>query len=233
MPPTLVITRPDPAATRFVAAIEKALGRSVPVVHSPAFRIDPVEVPHDVAAEHYIFTSLNGVSQSPRLGLSDGQAWCVGDRTTAEASAFGFDAISAGGDADNLVSLIKSRRPSGKMVHICGQDTRGDVAQRLTRAGIACDAIVAYRQVPLSPSAALRALAKGTAPVVLPFFSPRSVLGVAGLAWHGPVFGIAMSGAVADTMVDMGFDVIETADQPTQAAMVARTTAVIQRLLDR
>ena len=136
MQPTLIITRPAPDGARFAADFT-----GVQVLLSPLQRIDPVDVV--CAAKGVIFTSTNGVAQAERLGMTSGPAWCVGDRTAQVAKAAGFDAVSAGGDVEDLLKLILTDRPAFSLAHIRGRDARGDLAPRLRAAGIDCTDCIA------------------------------------------------------------------------------------------
>ena len=233
MHPVLVVTRPGGAGLAFADKVMQALGRDLPVILSPAAEIVPLEVAVP-EADQVIFTSVHGVAQAARLGIAPGaSAWCVGDRTAQAAQAAGYQARSAGGDADALVALILEERPAGALLHVAGAQRRGEVAERLAQAGLTCTTLVAYRQRALPPSAALIAAAAGNVPLVSPVFSPRSAAPLALPDRRAPLHGIAMSPAVADALTDLGADTVVTVPRPDAAEMIAATCAVLQRLLDR
>ncbi|MCO4847362.1 MAG: uroporphyrinogen-III synthase [Yoonia sp.] len=167
MQPTLIITRPAPDGATFAAAFPR-----VRVLLSPLQRIDPVDV--DCFAKGVIFTSTNGVAQAERLGMTSGPAWCVGDRTAQAAQAAGFDAVSAGGDVEDLLKLILTDCPAFPLAHVRGRDARGDLAPRLRAAGIDCADCVAYNQTPVPMTASARQAIDGAEPVIIPLFSPRA-----------------------------------------------------------
>ena len=234
MSPILVLTRPEPEASRFAEAVWTAWGRSCEVIRAPAFRIVPLEVADDLSdVAHVVLTSANGVRQLERLAVPAGAvAWCVGDRTAAEAEAMGFETRSARGDADALVDLIAGAVPSGRMVHVAGRHTRGAVAERLTAAGIACIAVEAYAQEALPATSALIGALHGNRPLVAPVFSPRSAAPLAGLNRTAPLHVIAMSAAVAEAVEGFHPDTLRIATRPEAAAMQDAVVEVLGRLVD-
>ncbi|MBB1497425.1 uroporphyrinogen-III synthase [Paracoccus sp. MC1862] len=158
--PVVLITRPEAAARRFAAQVE-ALG--LRHVIAPLLRI--VGVPHDGAAVRdatgLVFTSENGVRfAGPGRGRP---AWCVGPRTAEQARKAGYDVREGPGDAARLIPLIDDLGPGWLHPH------GAHVAARLPAPGM-----VVYDQLPLPPSPEALALLQGTAPVILPLFSPRS-----------------------------------------------------------
>jgi uroporphyrinogen-III synthase len=128
-------------------------------------------------------------------------AYCVGDRTAQVAREAGFRVQSAQGDAEALLALILREKPQA-LIHLRGREARGDLAQRLSAAGVFTQERVVYAQdaQPLSDDAV--AVLSGKAPVLVPLFSPRSaeILGAAwqGLTTHAPLVVVAISQAVAE-----------------------------------
>lgn len=230
MTPVLILTRPEHSTRRFLEQVTTVMGYAPETIIAPMLRIDPVlaVVPNDVAG--IIFTSENAVAQVGRLGLRPGlPAFCVGDRTAEAAQASGFEARSAQGDAVDLIAMLSKSRPQGPLVHLHGRKTRGDVAQRLTAAGMHCDGIICYDQTPLAPQAALVSALNGKNPVVLPLFSPNSATILAGsvaapLAKVHVVAISAAAGAAASTLATAGMTVT---DRPDGASMIAATCAAL------
>lgn len=177
MVPALLLTRPQLGSERVLQTIEALVQQKVDHVISPLLRIVDVPVPDRITGD-VVLTSPEGARRAFELGAS-GTAYCVGDRTAEIATAHGMTSISAGWDAEKLITLIRDHAPTGDLVHVRGKYARGNVAQRLTEGGIPCRALVAYDQqgVPLTDAA--RALLRGDKTVVVPLFSPRS----AGLLW--------------------------------------------------
>lgn len=164
--PVVLITRPEAAARRFAAQVE-ALG--LRHVIAPLLRI--IEVPHDAQAVReatgLVFTSENGVRFA---GPGNGRpAWCVGPRTAEAAAAAGYDVTEGPGDAAGLIPLIGDLGPGWLHPH------GAHVAARLPVPGI-----VVYDQLPLPLPPEAGALLRGSSPVILPLFSPRSARLAAG-----------------------------------------------------
>ncbi len=227
--PLILLTRPR-AASRAVAA--DLLGRGVPadrVVIAPL--MEPVATGADWSPEGvrgFVFTSSEAVRHgSAAHDLRWRPAWCVGDRTAEAAATAGMEAISAGGTVDDLVALVAARRPLPPLLHLRGEQTRGDVALRLTRAGTPTREAAIYRQQdqPLDRTTRARL---ATAPVlVAPVYSPLSAGRLAAeLAGADvPVHLVAISAAAATAWSDRvpvqtSSARITVADRPDGAAML-------------
>lgn len=195
-PPVVLITRPEPAARRFAAQVAD-LGLSS--VIAPLMQIVPV--PHDAdvvkAAHGLVITSENAI---PFAGAGAGRpAICVGPRTAELAREAGFDVTQGPGDAARMMPLLTDLGPG--WLHLRG--TR--VAAELPVPGL-----IVYDQqtLPLSPEA--QQLLRGTAPVILPLFSPRSAFlaaqAIAGARPNdGPPLWLVPISAAADTAWDQGW----------------------------
>jgi len=166
MTPTLVLTRPE-AQSRSLAAEFEAMA---PVVVSPVLEIVGTGAKIDLAGfAGVILTSANAVPFAPDLrGI---RAYCVGKRTAAAADAAGATVRLAAQDAEELIGAMPG---PGPLLHLRGEHARGKIAEHLTSAGIETHSVVIYKQVSRPLSAEARTLIEGTAPVVLPLFSPRS-----------------------------------------------------------
>ncbi|MCW1918968.1 uroporphyrinogen-III synthase [Rhodobacter sp. KR11] len=190
--PLILLTRPEAQSQRFA----RDLG--LPCLISPliAPRFLHPEIP---AHRALILTSETGALAA--RGLPPCRAYCVGDQTAATARALGFDAVSAQGDAKALIALILTD-PVAPLLHLRGCEARGDIAARLTAAGLPTAEALAYAQEERPLTAEAIAALRGTAPVLVPLFSPRSAtLLAAELARIGataPLRVVAMSQAVAE-----------------------------------
>ena len=159
--PTLLITRPAAAGRRFLRLVEGRLG-PVRAVLAPLLAIVPVPATLP-AAEALILTSAHGIGAVPDGWR--GPVFTLGPRTTEVARAAGLNAQMAGRDADGLVDHLSAARPEGRLLHLRGAHTRGDVAARLAAKGLTVAERVVYDQPAqaLSPEGA--ALLAGHAPV--------------------------------------------------------------------
>lgn len=183
--PVVLITRPQPAAERFagqiadlgLTAVLAPLMRIVPVAHDPAVI---------AAAQGVVLTSENAV---PFAGAGRGRpAICVGPRTAQQAAAAGFRVTQGPGDAAGMMPMLADLGPG--WLHVRG----AEVAAELPLPGI-----VVYRQQALALSQAARALVQGTAPVILPLFSPRAAALAAAVVTdsRAPLWIVPISAAAA------------------------------------
>ena len=187
-------------------------------------RIVPIEAA--TKAQGFIFTSTNGVAQAVRmLNAPSGPAWCVGDRTADMARAAGFDAVSADGNAEDLIALLKSVVPTQPIAHIRGKHARGDIGPRLRQAGIDCEDVVAYTQDPLPLTDEAKDRIEGAEPTIIPLFSPRTTALLLDQATPGPnAHMIAISAAAACGKK------IQVVSAPTGKAMFDATVATFRAL---
>lgn len=225
-PPRLLVTRPPQDAARFIAGLEARGQAPTGVIVSPVasfVHANTAPFPGNVAG--IVLTSAHALKAPQVRSLTAGlAAFCVGDRTAEAAASLGFDAVSARGDADALVHLVLASDTMGPLVHPHGTHTRGNVAERLTAAGVACTGVEVYRQVarPLS-DAAMTAL-RGDAPMIVPLFSPRSaqIFATQG-PFSAPLHIVAMSDAVAMAAAPLNPLSVAVARTPNQRAMIDAT----------
>lgn len=163
-------------------------------------RLDP-RLPDLDGIRHLVFTSANAVAAYVAAkGPKDLPCYTVGDATARAAEEAGLRAISAGGDAEALIRRILADGARGPMLHLRGAHARGDVADRLSAQGCPVSEAIVYAQHarPLTDEA--RALLGGSAPVILPVFSPRSAILLGDTPVAAPVYLVAMSQAVAESL---------------------------------
>lgn len=223
-PPDIIMTRPRAASERFLAALgakRLAIGR---VVISPAISIEQFEAPVDLDGfSGVIVTSSNalaGVSAGPGL-----TAWCVGDATAEAAARAGFEAVSTGGSADDLLGVVSRAQPRGPLLYLRGRHVNTDLAERLAAEGVDVAERVVYDQPERAPTDEARALLAETNPLILPLFSPRTARIVAGwvAAAAAPTVAVVMSGAVAEAWGGEA----RVAARPTVEAMVGAVAELI------
>ncbi|MEM7439882.1 MAG: uroporphyrinogen-III synthase [Pseudomonadota bacterium] len=216
--PLLLMTRARPQSEAFVSDLVGHLGRTPDHLISPILDIHhkPVDIPDGVQA--VLFTSANGV-QSVR-DPQPIRAICVGDTTAEAASDAGFSAISAGGDAEDLLmAALALLDPSkGRVIHVSGDIQAKDLSVAFQNAGLTYQNVVGYEAKPvaLSPEALAAVAARS---VVAPVFSPRSAKllsgALNGLAGFDLQF-VAISEAAADALGRP----CKIASAPTRAQMV-------------
>lgn len=172
----ILLTRPLPQSERFARQLRYRFGDRTRIVISPllAPRFLTPKIPEG-PFDGLIFTSETGVEAFRRLcAEAFGTAWCVGDRTARAAREAGFQAVSAGGAAEELLQAMIGQAQGRRWLHARGRDVASDLAEKLNIAGIETEQVVVYAQetIPLAPMA-LSVLSE-TGPVVAPVFSPRS-----------------------------------------------------------
>ncbi|MET4127767.1 uroporphyrinogen-III synthase [Roseovarius sp. MBR-6] len=222
--PTLLITRPEPEASRMAERL-RARWPGVGMVVSPLMRIAyRGELPAMTGRETLIFTSRNGVEGFCRLTPGRNlRAYAVGEATAETARARGFEAIAAEGDAASLLALIAREGARGPFLHPRGEHVAADIAGALRAQGSEAADVVVYAQEarPLSPEA--RSVLDGDAPVILPLMSPRNGLlffADAGTI-RAPLLVAAMSRNVADTVPEGAATRLIVAKTPDMAALCA------------
>lgn len=180
-----------------------------------------------------ILTSENGARVLAELADVAGvRAWCVGGRTASVAAALGMNALSAGGDAADLIKVVRAHRPAGSLLHAHGAEVRGDVAQNLIAQDISVTDKVIYDQVETALSDQVRALLAGSAPVILPLFSPRSarLVGNAAQGAGARLAIVALSPAVVQAWTGPKPESFTVADHPDAAHMTKAVATIWARL---
>jgi uroporphyrinogen-III synthase len=223
--PTVLLTRPLAQGARFAAAVAQRFP-DLPIVSAPLLApvfLSPPLPPVEFAG--LILTSETG-AQGARRFLADGvalpkRAWCVGDQTAAAATAAGFDAESARGDAAALVALIKAQKARPPLLHLRGRDSRGDIADTLNSAGIETHSAIVYAQEPCDLTPQAQAILAGDAPVIVPLFSPRTAALFAAVPdLNAPLWVVALSPTVAQALANLPVARLVTATKPDAAAMI-------------
>jgi uroporphyrinogen-III synthase len=172
----VLLTRPEAESLAFAAACATRFGARLCPVVTPL--LAPRYLTASVPAKDYaavVFTSAHGVEGARRLGVAlPAHAWCVGRKTATAASAAGFRAISADGDADALISALRANPPNGRILYLRGVDTHGNILERLQSFGLAVDELVVYVQEAQDLTAEAIYLLQARTDVIVPLFSPRT-----------------------------------------------------------
>ena len=194
----------------------------VKVIHSPLIEIKPLEVQIDMGGiQGLIFTSANSVGTAASMGVDRNlPAYCVGPATTGTAKGAGWQAQMVGTTAEELVATLLRLRPHSPMLHLRGEHSRGNIAERLTESGLTVFEQAVYQQnlLPLTDEAAEAAC--GDTPVLAPLFSPRTARQFADI-WIGtaPLWLAAISEATAEPLKTLGYDRLKVAKEPTPKKM--------------
>ena len=217
-PPSILLTRPRADSERIAAQLKSA-GVTSDIVVSPIVSIEPTGAEVSFAGvKGAVFSSRNGVAC---VSGQDLPAWCVGEATAEAARAKGWRAVAADGDADSLYARVLADQPAGPIVHIRGEKARGDLASRLTKAGIETREAAVYRQAPLDMTQAARSLLSQANPVIVPLFSPFAAEAFVDQGpFPAPLVVVAMSEAVRDALGEFPVETVVLAKKKEASAML-------------
>lgn len=232
MAPLLLVTRPVETAKDFASKVLDRLSEPVEIIFSPALEIVPLNPEILETPDHLILTSANAVRQAVRLNIKvNGRVLCIGDRTTELSKTLGFSAEKSGNCAAELIETVLDEAIEGRILHLSGAHTRGDIVETLAKNGRNAKRTIAYdqRRVELN-SDALRAL-KGTNNVVLPLFSPRSAGQFTQSESFAPLHIVAMSDAVKGSLPSKMRQRVEVVKIPDEGHMVEATVRMLKQLM--
>jgi uroporphyrinogen-III synthase len=214
----LLLTRPKAGSDAFWNGLAPLTRQTLHPIVSPLIRIVPLNISPEFLGD-VIFTSVNGVENSPR---GEGRiAYCVGATTTKAAVLSGWRAVQKGETADQLVSSFPNGTANTPLTHLAGIHTRGNIAQRLTTAGYEAQHVAVYDQeiCPLTRHAT-EALSSNF-PLLVPLFSPRTAHSFADQnKGSAPLHIVALSQEVADQIGDQTWQTLTVSTRPTRLAMV-------------
>ncbi|MGI9389078.1 MAG: uroporphyrinogen-III synthase [Boseongicola sp.] len=226
--PTMLLTRPEPQSSEFLARCEKEAGRQISAVISPLLQVvDVGEIPTLDDYRSLIFTSGQAVRRVGEAGLLKGRNVAVVGHATAElAVAYGALAKEYGRDSQTFLANCSDL--AGPCLYLRGSHTRGDLATQLTAMGKMTNEAVVYDQISRPLTRAAMALISSQAPIVAPLFSPRTAqLLSRAIGQRSDIEVVAMSKAVADESEAIGE--VETSAAPTVEAMCKSTLAKLQQ----
>lgn len=222
MPLRLLITRPEPSATRLAEEIRSSFP-GAEVVVSPLMRISYGGTLSPLTTfERLIFTSRHGVEGFCRLSPGrDLPACVVGLATAEEARQRGFTVIAVAEDAASLLARIAADGIKGPFLHARGAHVAADIAGSLRQAGHTAHEAVVYDQEALPLNDAARAILNAGNPVILPLMSPRSAtlfFDAAGIP-RAPLLIAAISHNVAARIPEGAASRVAVAKSPDKDAL--------------
>lgn len=226
---TILLTRPIDASHRFARMIAPWVGARADIMIAPLMEIVPAGTTPDMKdIGGVIFTSSNGVAHAPVGSLP---AYCVGARTAEAARAAGWQAQLGGANADELVKNLSRKRPSGCLLHLSGTHRRGNIAERLTEAGLPTRVAEVYNQRLLSLSVQAQKRLEREEPVIIPLFSPR----LAGHLAHvvrgrAPLHLILISEAARAEIGGLKLASCTIASSPDARAMATSLRTLVERV---
>ncbi len=221
----VLVTRPKAEADAFCTALTARFGARVDPIPSPL--LAPRDVAPVIPNRRYaavVFTSAQAV-QSSRSFMQDlpKLAWCVGRRTAQAATAAGFRAESADGDAEALISSLEANPPEGSILYLRGVNTYANLLKSLSEICIHADEAIVYTQEAQPLTTRALALLQSPTDVIVPLFSPRTarIFRDALPANLGARLHIvAMSGSVASAVDDLPHAALAIAGHPDAPAML-------------
>jgi uroporphyrinogen-III synthase len=206
----LLVLRPEPGAS---ATIERARQRGLEAIAAPLFEIEPVawDVPDPTSFDGLLLTSANALRHGgPGIEALRGlPVYAVGESTAEAARSAGF--IIARTGASGVDDLLDSIAPGLALLHPCGEHRREPSAalHPITR-------VTTYR------SRTLEAPDLGAAPgTVALVHSPRAGERLAALVAARGAMRIAAISPAAAAAVGDGWDMVGTAEQPNDDALLA------------
>ncbi|MBE2277995.1 MAG: uroporphyrinogen-III synthase [Rhodobacteraceae bacterium] len=228
----ILITRPEPQASRLAAELTDAYGARAAPLLSPLMMTEILtpQVPSGPFAA-VILTSEAGAAAAERLAPLPRPAFCVGTRTAIRAAAAGFIPTVIEADAAALVATLGTAAlntalptaagDTARLLWLRGADRAADLAALLPQCQIEELIVYAQRPRPLT-AAALDCLGR-PGPVILPLFSPRSVrlfLAAAPSRIEARLLAVAISAQVAAEVPAERFAGCRVADTPDGAGML-------------
>lgn len=193
---------------------------------TPHFDAGPEPDLTDVQA--ILATSANGIrALVRRTARRDIPVFAVGPQTSREAEDAGFTSIrNADGDARALAEATSRWTDPGKgvLLHVCGAEAPGTLADMLTLRDFSVRRAVLYRVAAareLAPETR-QALAAGAVDAAL-FFSPRSAQVFCELADGLPtekLVALCISPVTAEALT-RPFKAVRTAEKPNQQSLLA------------
>ncbi len=230
---TLLMTRPQGAARRFVRALPAPVRDRLSPCYSPLVNIVPVAAEPDLdGVKGVIFTSINGVNAaSAQTARRDRPAYCVGRATTAAARRAGWTARMMGETAAALTEAMRAAPVPGPLLHLAGRHVWGDFAGDLTAAGCAVRRQVVYDQQLRDLTPVARRLIAAGGPIIAPLFSPRTARQFAGQCpAPARLRLIALSPAVADPLSGLRDSTLTLCDRPDADSMAGHIEKVLNML---
>ena len=240
--PRLLLTRPRQDSVA-LAGVLKGHGVDALIEPMMSIRIDSMARFDLSGVQAILLTSANGAralaATAPDPATRRLPVLAVGPATACAAREAGFDTVTtADSDVDALAALATARlRPeTGRLVHVAGRVTTGDLVPRLNAAGFEAMRLPLYEAVAVrafSPSARQALETQALAGVVL--FSPRTARLFAKLVHESGLESTAraltafcLSQAVAMAAATLSWQRVCVAAAPRQGSLVesvARTLA--------
>jgi len=208
------------------------------VVIEPLLTIEPLPVALELADVQAI--AVTSANAAPALGAAVHlPVFAVGAASAAAARGAGSTRVEAAdGDAASLARLIvASCQPQhGTILHLCGTEVRGGLAEALTETGFRIRRQAVYRVRPARALSAETRTALRTGLDAVLLFSPRTALILCELVVRhglehclGATDACCLSGAVAESCRKLVWRRVRIAARPDQDALVDLLEAADRR----
>ena len=237
----MLLTRPREDSVALAHALAR-LGVDTLIEPMMTIRIDEGARLDLSGAQAILLTSANGAralaAADPDRAGRQLPVLAVGCVTACAARDAGFDTVTAAdGDVDALAALATARlRPdSGRLVHVAGRVSTGDLAARLRHAGFETERVPLYEAVAVLglSSPARRALEAQTLTGVA-LFSPRTARLFAKLVHESGLdskvrvlTAFCLSQAVGEAAATLSWQRVSVAAAPRQESLVACVTGAL------
>jgi uroporphyrinogen-III synthase len=220
LPTTVLISRPMEDAIALKRAI-LSMKPSTQIVLAPALAIVPVA--YDLQTDVFdaiILTSKHAALAAARI-TSMAPALCVGDTTAQMARSLGLRAVSAAGNAKDLIELVHANGVS-RVLYLRGAHVQTDIGFELSLAGIETKSVIVYRQDPCDFSQEVQQSLLTATDLLVPVYSARSARIVSSnlRGFAGKVTLVAISETAANGWIGPKPHHVFYANAPNSEAMM-------------
>jgi uroporphyrinogen-III synthase len=227
----LLLTRPLDGNERFCSKIKHLLYKCE-ILDSPIQKIEFLPGLSKVNKDAVlIFTSVNGLRAVEKHNLTNNRCFVVGKNTKKIAVNFGYEVLGCSKDQENLLKLIKSKKPKESMVHIRGKHTVGNLCYSLKKREFSCLEIIGYNQEPLKIKKQNLQKIQSGRPVILPIFSSRSAKLLQSNIDLTGFNVVAISQAVAQILKGVELGELVISKKPDLDSMQEATLDILRRLI--
>jgi uroporphyrinogen-III synthase len=230
---SVLVTRPQPVADEFAEKLRRE-GFHPYVAPMMEYIAADFLLPDMSQFQALVFTSAQGVKVfSARMLGRDLPVLTVGGATAMAALHAGFTKIfSAQGDSEDVAALVKKEAASlglKKILHVCGEDTAGDIGAAVAGSGVEVERLPVYKAQFLDriPEEVLKVLQQGGIDIVT-VFSDRTAENFVKLmaennmrTTSARLEAICISDRIAGTLRELPWRVIRVVHQPSVDAVMA------------
>jgi uroporphyrinogen-III synthase len=150
--PRILVTRPEPGASRTAARLGAA---GFDAVVLPLTKLEPLifALPEG-PFEALIVTSAQALKSVGTEDLLHLTVFAVGETTAESARSSGFsNVITAGGSVKSIAALVlEAAKPAARLLYLCGKVRRPELEAALGNAGIQLTAVETYDALPVDYS---------------------------------------------------------------------------------